>query len=137
MDPPNDWYNLLADLDFELPPDLPPPNGAAGGLSPQIPLSLIRQELSTKRWIAIPDDVGAPAVPEDDHGDARRRGRPEPERGDRDRPSLPRGGPVVRNAFDRARRGDGGDPRRGHALLRRQRGDVLDAAPDGRRPRGH
>src|SRR5438270_6012244 len=59
MDPPNDWYNLLADLDFELPPDLPPPNGAAGGLSPQIPLSLIRQELSTKRWIAIPDDVVA------------------------------------------------------------------------------
>src|SRR2546421_12222365 len=59
MDPPNDWYNLLADLDFELPPDLPPPNGAGGGLSPQIPLSLIRQELSTKRWIAIPDDVVA------------------------------------------------------------------------------
>ena len=57
MDPPNDWYNLLADLDFELPPDLPPPNDSAGGLSPQIPLSLIRQELSKERWIAIPDEV--------------------------------------------------------------------------------
>lgn len=57
MDPPNDWYNLLAELDFELPPDLPPPNGADAGLSPQIPLSLIRQELSKQRWIAIPDEV--------------------------------------------------------------------------------
>lgn len=57
MDPPSDWYNLLADLDFELPPDLPPPNAPSGGLSPQIPLSLIRQELTTKRWIPIPDEV--------------------------------------------------------------------------------
>jgi tryptophan synthase beta chain len=57
MDPPSDWYNLLADVDFELPPDLPPPNVAAGGLSPQIPLSLIRQELTTVRWIPIPDEV--------------------------------------------------------------------------------
>jgi tryptophan synthase beta chain len=57
MDPPAEWYNLLADLDFELPPDLPPPNVAVGGLSPQIPLSLIRQELTTKRWVAIPDEV--------------------------------------------------------------------------------
>jgi tryptophan synthase beta chain len=57
VDLPNEWYNLLADLDFTLPPDLPPENGASAGLSPQIPLSLVRQELSKQRWIAIPDEV--------------------------------------------------------------------------------
>jgi tryptophan synthase beta chain len=57
MEPTNDWYNLLADLDFELPADLPSPNDSGAGLSPQIPLSLVRQELSKQRWIPIPDEV--------------------------------------------------------------------------------
>lgn len=59
---PSAWYNLQADLDFELPPDLPPPprpGQADGGLDPQIPLSLIRQELSRRRWIPIPDEVAS------------------------------------------------------------------------------
>lgn len=56
---PDAWYNVLADLDFELPPDLPPekdPDGT-GGVDPQIPLSLIRQELSKQAAIAIPEEV--------------------------------------------------------------------------------
>jgi len=56
---PDAWYNVLADLDFELPPDLPSPNAdAAGpGLDPQVPLSLIRQELSKQPSIPIPPQV--------------------------------------------------------------------------------
>lgn len=59
MTVPDAWYNILADLDFELPPDLPPEKdpGGKGGLDPQIPLSLIRQELSNQPSIAIPGEV--------------------------------------------------------------------------------
>jgi tryptophan synthase beta chain len=57
---PDAWYNILADLDFELPADLPPEKdpGGTGGVDPQIPISLIRQELSKHASIAIPDEVG-------------------------------------------------------------------------------
>jgi tryptophan synthase beta chain len=60
MKVPDAWYNILADLDFELPPDLPPEHdlSGTGGVDPQIPLSLIRQELSKQSAIAIPDEVG-------------------------------------------------------------------------------
>jgi tryptophan synthase beta chain len=55
---PESWYNIMADLDFTLPPDLPPEREGDGGtLDPQIPLSLVRHEMSTKRWIPIPDEV--------------------------------------------------------------------------------
>ena len=59
MNVPDTWYNILADLDVELPPDLPPEGGrdGTGGLDPQIPLSLARQELSRKSAIPIPADV--------------------------------------------------------------------------------
>lgn len=56
--PPAAWYNVLADLDFDLPPDLPPPVRPDGArLDPQVPLSLIRQEVTRERWIPIPEEV--------------------------------------------------------------------------------
>jgi len=52
------WYNILADLDFDLPPDVAAPgHRGGGGIDPQLPLSLIRQELSREPWLAIPDEV--------------------------------------------------------------------------------
>ena len=58
MKAPEAWYNVLADLDIDLPPDLPPPAYRDGArLDPQVPLSLIRQEMSRKRWIPIPAEV--------------------------------------------------------------------------------
>jgi tryptophan synthase beta chain len=55
--PPVAWYNLLADLDFELPPDVAAESSATSGLNPQVPLSLARQELSTRPWLPIPLEV--------------------------------------------------------------------------------
>lgn len=58
QNPPEAWYNIQADLDFELPPDLPPPHREEDArLDPQVPLSLIRQEVSRQRWIPVPDEV--------------------------------------------------------------------------------
>jgi tryptophan synthase beta chain len=55
---PTHWYNILADLDFELPPDVAAPGvSGRGGIDPQLPLGLIRQELSRERWLPIPDEV--------------------------------------------------------------------------------
>lgn len=56
---PREWYNLQADL----PHPLPPPLGKDGkpvkpeDLMPVFPTNLIEQEVSTKRWIPIPDEV--------------------------------------------------------------------------------
>ncbi len=55
---PAAWYNLLADAGFELPPDVAS-GGEGPSLRPQVPLSIIRQELSTQRWIPIPEEVRA------------------------------------------------------------------------------
>ncbi|MBO4204629.1 TrpB-like pyridoxal phosphate-dependent enzyme [Micromonospora echinofusca] len=57
---PDAWYNILADLDFALPPDVQPdlPAGdRAGGIDPQVPLSLVRQEMSREPWVPIPAEV--------------------------------------------------------------------------------
>ena len=57
---PKEWYNIAADLPMELPPVLHPvtlqPVGP-GDLAPLFPMSLIMQEVSTERYIVIPDEV--------------------------------------------------------------------------------
>jgi tryptophan synthase beta chain len=57
---PTHWYNLLADLPSPPPPVLHPatlkPVGP-GDLAPLFPMSLIMQEVSTDREIAIPEPV--------------------------------------------------------------------------------
>jgi tryptophan synthase beta chain len=56
---PRQWYNLAADL----PSPMNPPLGPDGKpvtpdqLAPVFPMSLIEQEVSTKRWIDIPEEV--------------------------------------------------------------------------------
>jgi tryptophan synthase beta chain len=57
---PSAWYNLQADLPEPLPPPLHPatqqPIGPAD-LEPIFARALIEQEVSTQRWIDIPDEV--------------------------------------------------------------------------------
>ncbi len=58
-DIPRQWYNLAADLPN---PPLPPlgPNGqpiSPDMLAPIFPMNLIEQEVSTERWIDIPEEV--------------------------------------------------------------------------------
>jgi tryptophan synthase beta chain len=59
-DIPKQWYNLLADLPFQLPPVLHPgtkqPVGP-GDLAPLFPMELILQEVATDRFIDIPAPV--------------------------------------------------------------------------------
>jgi tryptophan synthase beta chain len=58
-DLPRQWYNIQADL----PHPLPPPVGKDGkpigpdALAPVFPMNLIEQEVSTQRWIDIPEEV--------------------------------------------------------------------------------
>src|SRR5215813_5536357 len=57
---PTRWYNIQADLKTPLPPPLHPGTGQPIGpqdLAPLFPMELIKQEVSTKRWIEIPDGV--------------------------------------------------------------------------------
>lgn len=57
---PTQWYNILADLPFEMPPVLHPGTGQPIGpddLAPIFPMGLIMQEVSLERWIDIPDEV--------------------------------------------------------------------------------
>jgi tryptophan synthase beta chain len=57
---PNSWYNVVADLPFELPADLPPEpmeGRESGSLKLQLPLALVRQSVGTERRIAIPAPV--------------------------------------------------------------------------------
>lgn len=56
---PKEWYNIAAD--FKTPP-LPPVDKdgkpvTAEALSAIFPMNLIEQEVSTERWIPIPDEV--------------------------------------------------------------------------------
>ncbi len=58
-DIPRQWYNLAADLPT---PPLPPlgPDGkpvSPDMLAPVFPMNLIEQEVSTERWIDIPEDI--------------------------------------------------------------------------------
>ena len=57
---PAQWYNIQADLPEPLPPVLHPGTGQPIGpadLAPLFPMELIKQEVSTERWIDIPDEV--------------------------------------------------------------------------------
>lgn len=56
---PRQWYNIQADLPHPLPPPLGP-NGkpvTPDMLAPVFPMNLVEQEVSTQRWIDIPDEV--------------------------------------------------------------------------------
>ena len=54
---PRQWYNILADL--RLNPPLGPDGTPIGpeDLAPVFPMNLIEQEVSTARWIDIPEPV--------------------------------------------------------------------------------
>jgi tryptophan synthase beta chain len=62
-DMPSHWYNISADLPaagIEMPPPLHPGTGQPIGpqdLAPLFPMELIKQEVSTERYIEIPDQV--------------------------------------------------------------------------------
>ncbi len=62
-DIPNRWYNILADLPASggaLPPPIHPATHEPIGpeaLAPLFPMALIEQEVSTERFIDIPDEV--------------------------------------------------------------------------------
>jgi tryptophan synthase beta chain len=54
---PTQWYNILADIKMNPPlgPDGKPVTPDA--LAPVFPMNLIEQEVSTQRWIDIPEAV--------------------------------------------------------------------------------
>ncbi len=57
---PTSWYNILADLPEPMPPVLHPGTGKPIGpddLAPLFPMALIQQEMSSERYIEIPDEV--------------------------------------------------------------------------------
>jgi len=56
---PAHWYNILADLPFELPPDLTPPaqRDHPRAMKLQLPLALVRQSMTRERLIPIPEPV--------------------------------------------------------------------------------
>ncbi|HUT62406.1 MAG TPA: TrpB-like pyridoxal phosphate-dependent enzyme [Anaerolineae bacterium] len=54
------WYNILADMPKPMPPVLHPGTGkpvTPDDLAPLFPMELIKQEVSTERWIDIPDEI--------------------------------------------------------------------------------
>ncbi len=57
---PKQWYNILADMPTPMSPPLHPGTGQPVGpddLAPVFPMNLIEQEVSTDRWIDIPEEV--------------------------------------------------------------------------------
>lgn len=57
---PRQWYNVQADLPTPMKPPLHPGTGQpvkAEDLAPVFPMNLIEQEVSTERWIDIPEEV--------------------------------------------------------------------------------
>ena len=59
-DIPKQWYNIQADMPTPVPPPLNPATGqpiTPDMLAPVFPMNLIEQEVSTERWINIPDKV--------------------------------------------------------------------------------
>jgi tryptophan synthase beta chain len=59
---PNAWYNLAADLPVPPPPVLHPGTGQPVGpadLAPLFPMEIIKQEVTTERFVAIPEEVQA------------------------------------------------------------------------------
>jgi tryptophan synthase beta chain len=59
-DMPRQWYNIQADLPTPMKPPLHPGTGQpikAEDLTPVFPMNLIEQEVTTERWIDIPEPV--------------------------------------------------------------------------------
>ena len=59
-DIPTNWYNIAADLPAPLAPPLHPGTGQPIGpadLAPLFPMELIMQEVSTERYIPIPEEI--------------------------------------------------------------------------------
>ncbi len=56
---PRQWYNIQADLPTPLPPPVDKQGNPIGpdALAPVFPMNLIEQEVSTERWIDIPEPV--------------------------------------------------------------------------------
>lgn len=57
---PQYWYNIQADLPKPLPPSLHPGTKkplTPEDLAPLFPMELIKQEVSTQRYIEIPDEI--------------------------------------------------------------------------------
>lgn len=57
---PENWYNIVADMPNKPLPPLHPGTGEPIGpeaLAPLFPQELIKQEVSTEKWIQIPDEV--------------------------------------------------------------------------------
>jgi len=59
QDMPRQWYNIQADLPHPLPPPVDKEGKPIGpdALAPVFPMNLIEQEVSTQRWIDIPEEV--------------------------------------------------------------------------------
>jgi len=60
QDIPRQWYNIMADMPTPMEPPLHPGTGQPCGpddLAPIFPMNLIEQEVSTQRWIDIPEEV--------------------------------------------------------------------------------
>jgi len=58
-DIPRQWYNIAADLPTPLQPPLGPDGKPVSPdmLAPVFPMNLIEQEVSTERWIDIPEEI--------------------------------------------------------------------------------
>ena len=58
-DIPRQWYNIAADLPTPMLPPLGPDGNPISPdmLAPVFPMNLIEQEVSTERWIDIPDEI--------------------------------------------------------------------------------
>ena len=56
---PRQWYNLAPDLPTPMLPPLGPDGKPIGPemLAPVFPMNLIEQEVSTQRWIDIPEEI--------------------------------------------------------------------------------
>lgn len=57
---PTAWYNIQADMPNRPKPPINPRTGKPAGpedLAPIFPMELIKQEVSTERWIEIPEEV--------------------------------------------------------------------------------
>ena len=57
---PEHWYNVIADMPNKpLPPLHPGTKQPIGpeALAPLFPMELIKQEVTSEKWVAIPDEV--------------------------------------------------------------------------------